>query len=256
MLLDEAQDMGMEAFKLIRQMIPPARADQRNSLFITGDAHQRIYGQRVVLSQCGIDVRGRSRKLRVNYRTTEETRKWAVRLLEGRSFDDLDGNPDSQKGYCSLLRGEPPQIVETGTFADEVKKILTHLNTLQKSGVAFDNICLVARTNELVEQYEGVIKSAGIPVCRIRRSVAEDRRTSGLRLATMHRVKGLEFDYVIVAGVNDGVVPLAVSHSSEAEAFEAAENETRERALLYVAVTRSKRGAILTAHGKKSPFLA
>lgn len=254
-LLDEAQDMGMEAFKLIRQMIPPARADQRNSLFITGDAHQRIYGQRVVLSQCGIDVRGRSRKLRVNYRTTEETRKWAVRLLEGRSFDDLDGNPDSQKGYCSLLRGEPPHIVETATFADEVKKILTHLNILHKSGVAFDNICLVARTNELVEQYEGAIKSAGIPVCRIRRSVAEDRRTSGLRLATMHRVKGLEFDYVIVAGVNDGVIPLAVSHSSEAEAFEAAENETRERALLYVAVTRAKRGVLIGSHGKKSFFL-
>ena len=99
--------MGAEAFKLIRQMIPPARAEQRNSLFIPGDAHQRIYGQQLVLSRCGIDVRGRSRKLRVNYRTTEEIIKWAVQLLEGRSFYDLQGNPDTQKGYCSLVRGEP-----------------------------------------------------------------------------------------------------------------------------------------------------
>ena len=255
-LLDEAQDMGAESVKLIRQMIPPSRADQRNSHFITGDAHQRIYGQRVVLSHCGIDVRGRSRKLRVNYRTTEETRKWAVRLLEGRSFDDLDGNQDSQKGYCSLLRGEPPQIVEAATFADEVKKIISHLKNLQKAGVEIDNVCLVARTNELVDQYEGPIKAAGIPTYRIRRSIAEDRRTPGLRLASMHRVKGLEFDYVIVAGVNEGVVPLTASHLSESDAFEAAESDKRERALLYVAVTRAKRAATVSAHGKKSPFLA
>lgn len=255
-LVDEAQDMGTEAFKLLRQMIPPSRADQRNSLFITGDAHQRIYGQRVILSHCGIDVRGRSRKLRVNYRTTEETRKWAVRLLAGRSFDDLDGSDDSQKGYCSLLRGESPQVIETATFADEVKRIIGHLKSLQKSGVDLDNVCLVARTNELVEQYEGAIQLAGIPTYRIRRSVAENRRTPGLRLASMHRVKGLEFDYVIVAGVNEGVVPLTARQLSELEAFETAENETRERALLYVAVTRAKRGAVITTHGRRSPLLA
>jgi superfamily I DNA/RNA helicase/mRNA-degrading endonuclease RelE of RelBE toxin-antitoxin system len=255
-LVDEAQDMGTEAFKLIRQLVPPSRADQRNNLFITGDAHQRIYGQRVVLSHCGIDVRGRSRKLRVNYRTTEETRKWAVRLLEGRSFDDLDGSSDSQKGYYSLLRGESPQIIETVTFADEVKKIIGHIKSLQQSGVDLDNVCLVARTNELVDQYEGAIKSAGIPAYRIHRSIAEDRRNPGLRLATMHRVKGLEFEHVIVAGVNEGIVPLMVTQPSEGEAFEAAETETRERALLYVAVTRAKRSAIITSHGKKSAFLS
>ena len=213
-LVDEAQDMGMEAFKLVRQMITPARADQRNSLFITGDVHQRIYGQRVVLSHCGIDVRGRSRKLRVNYRTTEETRKWAVRLLEGRFFDDLDGGLDSQKGYLSLLRGEPPQINEAGTFADELKQILSHLKALEGAGVQLEDVCLVARTNELIDQYEGAIKAAGIAVYRIRRSIAEDRRTPGLRLATMHRVKGLEFDYVIVAGVNEGIVPLTLSQTA------------------------------------------
>jgi superfamily I DNA/RNA helicase len=254
-LIDEAQDMGTEAFKLIRQMIPPSRADQRNSLFITGDAHQRIYGQKVVLSHCGIDVRGRSRKLRINYRTTEETRKWAVRLLDGRPIDDLDASLDSQKGYCSLLHGEPPEILETPTFEDEVKKIIAHLHALQKAGAQLDNVCLVARTNELMDQYEGAIKGAGIPVYRIRRSMAEDRRTSGLRLATMHRVKGLEFDYIIAAGVNEGTVPLATSQSVNSDPFEAAENETRERALLYVAATRAKRGALITSHGGKSPFL-
>jgi len=74
-------------------------------------------------------------------------------------------------------------------------------------------------------------------------------------LATMHRVKGLEFEHVIVAGVNEGIIPLKVHHSTETEAFEAAETETRERALLYVAVTRAKRGALITSHGVKSSFL-
>ena len=254
-LVDEAQDMGMEAFKLIRQMIPSSRADQRNNLFITGDAHQRIYGQKVVLSHCGIDVRGRSRKLRVNYRTTEETSKWAVGLLASRAFDDLDGSQDTQKGYCSLLHGAPPQIVEAATFAEELKQIENHLHELVKAGVRLENVCLLARTNELIDQYEGALRSAGFGVYRIRRSTPEDRRTSGLRLATMHRVKGLEFDYIVVAGVNEGVVPLRVGPAAEADPFEAAENETRERALLYVAVTRAKRAVLISSHGTKSSFL-
>lgn len=254
-LVDEAQDMGTEAFKLLRQMIPPSRSDQRNSLFITGDAHQRIYGHKVVLSHCGVDIRGRSRKLRINYRTTEETRKWAVALLEGRSFDDLDGNPDQQKGYRSLLRGEFPQIIVTPNFAEEVKQILKHLDLLKKNEVPPENVCLVARTNELLEQYEGAIRAAGHEVYRIRRSVAEDRQKAGLRLATMHRVKGLEFDYVIIAGVNEGIVPLLRQPGKSTDPMEAAEGETRERALLYVAATRAKRGVLVLSHGKKSPFI-
>lgn len=254
-LVDEAQDFGTEAFKLIRQLIPPARADQRNSLFITGDAHQRIYGQRVVLGHCGIDVRGRSRKLRVNYRTTEETRKWAVRLLEGRPFDDLDGAPDDQKGYVSLLHGDKPQVVEAGTFADEMKRIVAHIAGLTGDGVEPDNVCLVARTNSLIDQYEGGLKAAGIATYHIRRGTAEDRRHPGVRVATMHRVKGLEFDHIVIAGVNEGIVPLTSSDTGEADAAEAAENETRERALLYVAATRAKRGVMITSHGRKSAFL-
>ena len=87
-IVDEAQDMGAQAFALVRAIVPSGRDD----LFIVGDGHQRIYGRnRVVLGRCGIDIRGRSRKLRLNYRTTEETRSWASRLLSGRDIDDLDG---------------------------------------------------------------------------------------------------------------------------------------------------------------------
>jgi hypothetical protein len=84
-----------------------------NSLFIVGDGHQRIYGRRVVLSSCGIDIRGRSRKLRINYQTSDEIRKWALAILEGVEVDDLDDGRDDVKGYRSLFHGPAPAIINT-----------------------------------------------------------------------------------------------------------------------------------------------
>ena len=107
-IVDEAQDMGAQAYRLIRALVP----EGPNDLFIVGDGHQRIYGRsRVVLGQCGIRIVGRSHKLRLNYRTTEETRSWAVRLLDGREIDDLDGGLDDHKGFKSLTHGPLPQVI-------------------------------------------------------------------------------------------------------------------------------------------------
>ena len=107
-IVDEAQDMGAQAYRLIRALVP----EGPNDLFIVGDGHQRIYGRsRVVLGQCGIRIVGRSHKLRLNYRTTEETRSWAVRLLDGREIDDLDGGRDDHRGFKSLTHGPLPQVI-------------------------------------------------------------------------------------------------------------------------------------------------
>ena len=113
-IVDEAQDMSAEAFRSFG-IVP----EGPNDLFIVGDAHQRIYRHRVSLGQCGIDIRGRGRKLKVNYRTTEEIRRYAVRLLEGREFDDLDGGADEQKVYISLTHGERPSVRVFATLAEE-----------------------------------------------------------------------------------------------------------------------------------------
>ena len=86
-VVDEGQDLTTSAYRLLRTMVGPERP---NDLFIVGDSHQRIYRHQAVLSRCGIDVRGRSSYLRINYRTTEETRRWAFGLLKGIPFDDLD----------------------------------------------------------------------------------------------------------------------------------------------------------------------
>lgn len=250
-IVDEAQDMAAEAYKLLRTMVP----EGRNDLFVVGDAHQRIYNRKVVLSRCGIDIKGRGKRLKINYRTTEETRKWAVRLLEGTPIDDLDGGLDSQTGYKSLMHGAPPEIILFKSFKEETAYLTEHLRQFDAEKIPLNSVCLVARTTELLKQYQNALTAEGILCYPIRRSIPDDRSKPGLRLATMHRVKGLEFDHVIVAGANDGIVPLAAGDADILDEPERGENETRERALLHVAATRAKKEVLITSFGKKSRLL-
>lgn len=251
-VVDEAQDMGAQAFMLIRQI---AGEEKKNDIFIAGDAHQRIYRHKVVLGRCGIKIIGRGRKLRINYRTTEENRRWAVNLLKGVSFDDLDGGLDDQKGYKSLLHGVLPKVEHHSSFQAEIEYIAEYLKQVESDGENLHEVCLVARTHELLKQYEGALKAKGMDTYFIRRDEAEDRRKKGIRLATMHRVKGLEFDRVIIAGVNDGTVPLEVEWSRSNDQVIQRESENQEKALLYVAATRAKKEVVVTSFGKVSKFL-
>ena len=251
-VVDEAQDMGTQAFVLIRQI---AGLEHKNDLFIVGDAHQRIYRHKVVLGQCGIKIIGRGRKLRINYRTTEENRRWAVKLLTGLDFDDLDGGQDNQKGYKSLLHGAVPEVKHFPSFQAEITYIIDYLKAIENKGENLHQVCLVARTHGLLQQYEGALKGQGLDTYFITRNEAEDRRKTGIRLATMHRVKGLEFDRVIIAGVNDGKVPLEGAWSQSNDQVIQRESENQEKALLYVAATRAKKKVLVTSFEKASKFL-
>lgn len=250
-IVDEAQDMGAQAFKLLRAMVP----ETANDLFIVGDAHQRIYNKKVVLGQCGIKIVGRSRRLKVNYRTTEETRQWASGLMTGVTVDDLDGGKDSLSGYVSLVHGTPPTVLHFDTMADEVSAICDHLEQIRETDDIFRSTCMVARTNQLLDDYENALTEKGIPVYRLSGFDPEDRSQSGVRLATMHRVKGLEFDHVILFGINKGTVPLPTPDliSDDVSVKEMA--EARERSLLFVAATRAKKTVMVTSYGEKSPYL-
>ncbi len=252
-IVDEAQDMGPQAFSLIRQMI--SEDGPSNDIFIVGDAHQRIYRHKIILSRCGINIRGRSRKLRINYRTTDETRSWAVNLLKGIQIDDLDGGLDDQKGYKSLLHGIEPQIKTFQTFSEEINFIIDYLIKIKNEENSIKGSCLVVRTNRLLNQYENALHEKGLETFRIRRSEPEDRTAPGVRLATMHRVKGLEFDYIIIASINEGVLPFDNSNLSSSDPVVQIESEVHERALLYVSATRAKKGVLVTSFGKPSKFL-
>ncbi|MCP4402491.1 MAG: UvrD-helicase domain-containing protein [bacterium] len=250
-VVDEAQDMSAQAFKLLRALAP----DAPNSLFIVGDGHQRIYGRKVALSRCGIEIRGRSKRLRINYRTTEEIRRWAVAILEGQAIDDLDGGEDSQKGYKSLLKGVLPHVRHCGSFKEELDQIVTILEQERTGDSHLRNICLVARTNKLIEDYEAQLTAKGFACYRVQRNAAEDRHAPGLRLATMHRVKGLEFDKMIVAGVSREWVPYQKGLQNASDTVARKEVELTERALLYVAATRAKKEVWVTGYGERSNFV-
>ena len=94
----------------------------------------------------------------------------------------------------------------------------------------------------------------GLRCYEISGSRADDREQDGIRAATMHRVKGLEFQYVFVVAANKGVLPLALA-VDHADAVSRQENMTAEKCLLYVALTRAQKGAFISWYGQKSEFL-
>jgi len=250
-IVDEAQDMGPQAFMLLRQMVP----EGKNDMFIVGDAHQRIYRHQVILGQCGINIMGRGNKFWVNYRTTDETRKWAIGLLKGVNVDDLNGGIDDQKGYKSLMHGLFPELKHFNSFQEETEYIGQYIEKIKKETGSINEICLVARTNSLLKQYEEVLQNKGFDTYFIHRSEPEDRQANGVRLATMHRVKGLEFSNIIISSVNDRIMPLENSEIGSSDLVVQSEHEMRERALLYVAATRAKKEVLVTSYGKISRFL-
>ena len=250
-IVDEGQDLSVNAFQLLRAI---AGEEHENDIFIVGDAHQRIYKNKAALSKCGIDVRGRSSILRINYRTTEEIRKAAFALLEGISFDDLDGDFDTGDRCQSLTHGEAPQVLKFANANEEFDAVLSEIKRLVDSGVSARNICVTARTNKLVENYLKQFTASGLRCHKIEKEKADDRRVDGIRVATMHRVKGLEFQYVFIVAANSRIIPLALA-IDHTDMVSEQETTTAEKCLLYVALTRAQKGAYVSGYGQISEFL-
>lgn len=248
-IVDEAQDMGSQAFTLLRSIVP----EQENDLFIVGDGHQRIYRNKVVLGRCGINVRGRrSQKLKINYRTTEETRRFATAILENVPVDDLDGDFDKSSDYLSLFHGDVPIVQACTSFDEECGFIRKQIESLIECGVPLKNICIVSRTNALRDNYKSAFEQAGFDSYSLS-SESSDNDKPGLRFATMHRVKGLEFQYIFIAGANEGVIPLQMAITEDP--VEKRDYDFNERALLHVAATRAIKGLVVTSSGQLSPYL-
>ena len=250
-IVDEGQDFGMGAYRLLRTL---AGDIHENDLFIVGDAHQRIYKNKVVLSKCKIETRGRSSRLRINYRTTEEIRDWAMHILTGIPYDDLDGALDSAKGYRSLTHGKAPIVEAYGSINEEVEALIKHIKELKEEGLEYTEMCVVARTKNILKDYDKALQDAGFKVYEIKRDKTDDREMPGIRLATMHRVKGLEFTCVFIVAMNKGNMPFKMAiDTTDPDALQDA--LVSERSLLYVALTRAKKITYVTGYGKMSEFV-
>lgn len=262
-IVDEAQDLGNEAFRLIQALAHPvptdadAEPDLKNRLFIVGDAHQRIYGRHVVLGQCGIDIRGRSRRLRINYRTSEPVLKTAAAIMDGESVDDLNGGLDSLRGYRSLYGGPEPYYLSFNSFLEAVEGVVAWIENLRRNqSLNYGDFCLVARKNRTLDQWDEALQNNGLDAYRLRRNNPDTGDIDAVRLSTAHRVKGLEFFCVVILDADAGSYPDLKHKPLEAGASVVQQWQQGERALLHVAVSRAKRHlALCTTTGHFSSFL-
>ena len=249
-IVDEAQDLSASVFRLLRILVD----EHDNDIFIVGDSHQRIYRDRARLSQCGIQVCEQSTALEINYRTTDEIQKSAIAILDGNTFDDMDGGIDKNISQ-SLTHGTKPQVLNFKDETEEFKFILKEIHQLSAHGVVNEDICVTVRKHKLLDRYREMFNQVGVPCFEITTNQNDDRRAKGIRMATMHRIKGLEFKYVFVAAVNDKVLPAdrAINHGDDISRQEAL---IAEKSLLYVVMTRAQRGVYITSYGKPSEFLS
>jgi superfamily I DNA/RNA helicase len=248
-IVDEAQDMGEQAFRLIRAIVPENLSGDKNSLFIVGDAHQRIYGRRAAMSACGINVRGRSKRLRLNYRTTQEIRAWAVSILEGVNVDDLDEGTDSLRGYISLMRGVAPELVGCRSEAEELDGLVTWVRSLPTDQIRLAEIGVLCARRVDTDRVQGALRAAGIETV-ILQSGADDRSIPGVRVTTMHRAKGLEFFAVAIPFLSDGSFPSQGVLKSAVDAADRDDIIVQHRSLLHVAATRAKKALRVSWSGQ------
>jgi superfamily I DNA/RNA helicase len=220
-----------------------------------GDGHQRIYGSPIRMSACGIEIRGRSRRLKLNYRTTEQIGHQAMAILEGREIDDLDGGVDTFKGHFSLRNGPKPMIENFAREADEATLVLETVRRWMDE-VPPENICIAVRTRAAIkDRYAPMLENAGLKTTIVEKDPESEASQPGIRLATMHRLKGLEFSRVLLAGVQEGTMPLTVG-GDPADAEGRERHELQERCLLYVASTRARDELVITGFGAPSSLLS
>ncbi|MET7286437.1 UvrD-helicase domain-containing protein [Streptomyces sp. NPDC005573] len=250
-VVDEAQDLHPAQWRVLRGAVAPGGDD----LFITGDPHQRIYDSRVSLRSLGISVTGRTHRLRINYRSTEEILAWSTDILSPVTVEDLGGEgSDTLAGYRSLLHGRKPQADGYGTEQAEVAALVERVQGWIAQGIRPSEIGVCARFNVLLDKAYDKLAAVNVPVVRVRDNPAPGE--DGVRLATMHAMKGLEFRCVAVLGATASAVPFAREVTpASVDALQHDSDLLRERCLLFVACTRAREALAVSWSGTASPFV-
>ena len=232
-LVDEVQDFSLEALKLIRA-ISPIEEELADPLCTVGDGHQRIYRRRVPLSRAGINIIGRSRRLKINYRTSEQIRRYAQRILHGLEIDDLDEGVTTTVGDHSVFKGPDPVIRRCADDVDEAETIVEWVKALlgREEPLATHEICVTPGKPEI----RAALEAANIKTFQLRpREMDPGSEEPGVRLGTMKRIKGLEFKAVAIACCNASDAMNDLPNA-----------DIRARCERYVAVTRAREQLLVT----------
>jgi mRNA-degrading endonuclease RelE of RelBE toxin-antitoxin system len=247
-VVDEAQDIGIAHVRFFA-----ALGDQRpNALFFAGDLGQRIFQQPFSWRALGVDIRGRSRTLRVNYRTSHQIRTQADRLL-GPIVTDVDGNSDDRTDTISVFNGPPPTIQSFKTEEEEITAVGTWIGANVSAGIVPQEFGLFVRSMDQLDRAQAAAKKAGVPFKVLDENV---ETTSGhISIGTMHLAKGLEFRAVAVMACDDEIVPLQERIQTVGDDADLQEVYNTERHLLYVACTRARDHLLITSVEPASEFL-
>lgn len=246
-LVDEGQDLSPPQWQFLRSLVD----EGPNDLFIAEDAQQRIYGQPTVLGRYGIRVVGRSRRLSLNYRTTQQVLRFATGVLAGETYVDLDDEATEAHGYRSARRGPAPTLVGVGSLTDELERAGEIVLGWLSAGVDSDAIGVLARDQPTVDVVARGFEDRGVPIRQVTRSAATSGRP---QLMTMHRAKGMEFSRVLLFAANAELLPAAYLLNSVPDA-DRDDLIQRERSLFYVAATRARDELVVLWEGAGSAFL-
>ncbi|MGZ5441494.1 MAG: 3'-5' exonuclease [Thermoanaerobaculia bacterium] len=247
-IVDEAQDVSVAELRFLAAL----GNGRPNSLFFTGDLGQRIFQQPFSWKELGVDIRGRSSRLRINYRTSHQIRSHADRLLGG-ELSDVDGVTEERRGTISVFNGVAPIIAIESTEDEERDRVASWIRERAAEGLKPHEIAVFVRSDAEVPRAEAAVRSAEVPFV-----VLNDRmetKHGHLSIATMHRAKGLEFRAVAVMACDDEVIPLQSRIESVADESDLEEVYQTERHLLYVACTRARDQLLVTGVGAGSEFL-
>jgi mRNA-degrading endonuclease RelE of RelBE toxin-antitoxin system len=247
-VVDEAQDVSVAQLRFLAAL----GGGRSNSLFFAGDLGQRIFQQPFSWKALGVDVRGRSRTLRINYRTSHQIRMQADRLL-GPELSDIDGNMEDRRGTISVFNGPEPKIMALQTPEDEIKAVNQWLMERRREGVAPHEIGIFVRSAAEIDRARAAVEMSEIPYKVLDENV--ETMSGHVSICTMHLAKGLEFRVVVVMACDDEIIPSQERIETVTDDADLEEVYNTERHLLYVACTRARDHLLVTSGDVPSEFL-
>jgi len=247
-IVDEAQDISVSQLRFLAAL----GGQRANSLFFAGDLGQRIFQLPFSWQSLGVDIRGRSRTLHINYRTSHQIRMQADRLL-GPEVSDVDGNTEERRGTVSVFNGASPDIDILDSVEDECKAVSEWLSIRGSEGVLAHEIGVFVRSDKELDRARNTVEDAELPFKVLDENL---ETTSGyVSISTMHLAKGLEFRAVVVMACDDEVIPLQERIETVGDDSDLEEVYNTERHLLYVACTRARDYLLVTSVDPASEFL-
>ena len=236
-VVDEAQDLSVDELILLGSIA----SGRPNALFFAGDIGQRIFRAPFPWSATGVEIKGRSRTLKLNYRTSEQIRRESDKLLPV-SITESDGNEERRDGVISLFQGEQPSINIFDDINDEIENVVSWLKKRISSEANPDEIAILFRSVFELDRAKKCINKMG--------TIGEN-----IHLLTMHDAKGLEFKSVAIIGCEEGILPSEARLIKARDEAEIDEIMATERHLFYVAFSRAREHVWVSCAGQPSEYI-